>query len=342
MKCIRYHEHGGPSVLKYEDCDEPVPKDNEVKIRVKAASVNHLDIWLRKGLPGIKIKLPRIPGADASGVIESVGRNVSNFKKGDRVLINPSICCGNCEFCSQGDGSLCLSYSIFGEHQNGTYCDFICIDEHNAVKIPDSLGFEIAAAAPLAYLTAWRMMVTKLNIKPSETVLIFSAGAGVGVACIQIAKLIGATVIATSSGNTKLDTLRQLGADHVINHSEEDVVKTIKRLTNRRGVDYVVDYIGKETWLKGLYSLKRGGAIVTCGATSGYNPNEDLRHVFYRQLKIYGSTMGSNKEFYDVIKLVMNGKLKPHIFRTLPMKDAAKAHELIQSRSVVGKIVLVN
>lgn len=340
MKAVRFHEHGAPSVLKYEDIDQPVAGPGEVLINVKACSVNHLDIWIRKGIPGLKTPLPHIPGSDASGIVMACGPGAGGFSLGDRVLINPSLSCGKCEFCSEGNGSLCLTYSIYGEHQDGTYREFLAVPAQNVHKIPDSLSFEHAAAAPLVYLTAWRMMITKAKIKPSDRVLIISAAAGVGIACLQIAKLIGCTVIATSGNETKLTQLKQLGADYTIDHSKEDIVKAVRDITGRRGVDVAVDYIGKDTWIKSIYSLKRGGCIVTCGATSGYDPAEDLRHIFYRQLTIYGSTMGSNKEFMDVIRLVFEGKLVPHLGKVMPLSEARAAHELIEKREVIGKIVL--
>ncbi|MBI4243465.1 MAG: zinc-binding dehydrogenase [Planctomycetes bacterium] len=340
MKAVRFHEHGAPSVLKLDDVPRPQPGDNEVLINVKACSVNHLDIWIRKGIPGMKTNLPHIPGSDAAGIVAETGKGVQGFKTGDRVLINPSLCCGQCEFCSEGNGSLCLSYSIYGEHQDGTYCEYIAVPHQNVLKIPDSLDFIKAAAAPLVYLTAWRMMVTKTKVKPSDCILIFSAAAGVGIACLQIAKLVGATVIATSSSDQKCEFLKKMGADYVFNHSKEDTVRKVRDITSKRGVDIVVDYIGKETWLKGIYSLKRGGCVVTCGATSGYNPEEDLRHIFYRQVRIYGSTMGSNKEFSDAMTLVLGGKLIPHVDSVLRIDEAVKAHEMIEQREVIGKIVL--
>jgi len=340
MKAVRFHKNGPPDVLQYEDINEPECGPDDVILDVKASSVNHLDIWIRKGLPGMKMRLPRIPGCDAAGIIKFAGENVKNLPVGCRVLINPSISCGYCEFCSDGNASMCLTYSIFGEHQDGTYSQLVSAPAKNIIQIPDNMNFETAAAAPLVYLTAWRMIITRAKLKPSEDILILSAGAGVGTACLQIAKIAGARVIATSSSEEKCRKLSDIGADIVINHSREDFVKIIRDVTKKRGVDVVIDYIGKETWQKSIQSLRRGGRLVTCGATSGYDPLEDIRHIFYRQVDILGSTMGSNKELYDVLKIIFNGKIKPVVDRVLPLSDAKIAHELIEKRQVFGKLVL--
>ncbi len=339
MKAIRFHKHGGPEVLQIDQIPEPPLKDGSALVQIKFASVNHLDIWLRKGLPGITIPMPHILGADASGIVKEA-KGTSDLKPGDRVYLNPSLTCNTCEFCAEGNSSMCTSYSILGEHCDGTYTEFVTAPAQNVLKIPDGVPFETASAAPLTYLTAWRMLMTRARLKPSEDVLVISAGAGVGVACVQIAKIAGARVLTTSSSEEKCKRLKELGADIVINHKEKDFAREIRQLTNKRGVDVVVDYTGKETWQKSLLALKRGGRLVTCGATSGYDPIEDIRHIFYRQLDILGSTMGNAKELQSVMKLVFAGKLKPVIDRILPLADAKKAHELIESRAVFGKILL--
>jgi NADPH:quinone reductase-like Zn-dependent oxidoreductase len=339
MKAVRFHEHGSPDVLRYERAPDPEVSPDDVLIEVRAAAVNHLELFVRRGLPGIT--LPRIPGADASGIVREVGSGVRDLAPGQRVTINPGLSCGRCEFCAGGYGSQCLTYRIFGEHLDGTYAELLAVPAHNVLPIPDNLGFEEAAAAPLVFLTAWSMMITKGRIQPGEEILILGAGAGVGTAAIQIAKLAGCRVWAAAGSNEKLERARDLGADELINYSDEEFDRAVRERTSKRGVDVVVDYLGADTWLKSLRSVRRGGRILVCGATTGPKPETDLRHIFFRQLQIIGSTMGSPKDFQDVMKNVFGGRLKPIVDRVLPLAEAAKAHELIEARQVFGKVVLV-
>lgn len=341
MKAIRIHEHGGPDVLRLEEVPDPQPGPGEAVLEVRAAGINHLDLWVRKGLAGTPIPLPRIPGADAAGIVREVRDDATDLKPGDRVLLNPARSCGRCEFCTAGTASLCLSYSIFGEHCDGTYAEFMAVPARNLHRIPDSMTFEQAAAAPLVFLTAWRMLIGRARLQPSDDVLIVSGGSGVGTACIQIARLTGCRVFATAGSEPKCAKLREMGVDHVINHSEQDFAREILRITGKRGVDVVVDFTGKATWRNSLRSLRRGGRLVTCGATTGYDPAEDLRHVFYRQLEILGSTMGSDKDFRDVIKVLFEGKLQPVVHGTFPLGRAADAHREIEARRVFGKLILL-
>lgn len=340
MKAIRIHAHGGPEVLRLEDVPDPVAKSGEVVLHVRAASVNHLDMFVRRGMPGVKIPLPRIPGADAAGEVESVGPGVTAFKPGDRVTVNPGISCGTCEFCAGGRGSLCLTYSLLGEHGDGTYAERVAVPVRNVHPIPASMAFEDAAAFPLVGLTAWAMLVTKAAVRPGEDVLVVGAGAGVGVMCIQIAKLCGARVIATAGSDEKLARCKALGADILVNHATTPIDKAVREITGKRGADVVVDYVGKDTWQMSLRSLARGGRLVTCGATTGFDPVEDLRHVFYRQVSILGSTMGSAKEFADMMRCVLAGKLKPVVDGVLPLAEASEAHRRLEERGVVGKLIL--
>jgi NADPH:quinone reductase-like Zn-dependent oxidoreductase len=328
MKALRIHGFGGPEVLRWEDAPDPAPGPGQTLLDIKAASVNHLDIWVRKGLPGIA--LPRILGCDAAGLAD-----------GKRVLLNPGTSCGTCDSCTEGNMSMCLQYGIWGEHCDGTHAQRIAVPKSSLIPIPDSISFEEAAAAPLVFVTAWRMLFTRGRLRPPEDVLIWSAGAGVGTVCVQLAKTAGARVLATASSDEKCERLRALGADIVWNHAKEDVPKRVKELTGRRGADLVVDYIGKDTWAKSIACARRGGRIVTCGATSGHDPVEDLRHIFYRQLEVIGCTMGNNKELLDSLKLLFAGKIRPVIDRVLPMKDGVEAHRLVESRRVFGKLVLV-
>jgi NADPH:quinone reductase-like Zn-dependent oxidoreductase len=286
------------------------------------------------------VPLPKIAGCDAAGIIKEVGSDVSGLKTGDRVTINPGISCGHCEFCASGFGSQCTTYAMVGEHIDGAYAQLLRVPAHIVLPIPDSLSFEEAAAAPLVFLTAWSMMVGKGDIRPGEDVLILGAGAGVGTAAIQIAKLAGCRVIATASTDEKLDRAKQLGADILINYKKDEFDKRVRDVTNKRGVDVVIDYIGADTWVQSLRSARKGGRVLTCGATTGFAPQTDLRHVFYRQVRVIGSTMGSQKEFIDVMKCIFRGQLKPVIDRVLPLSEAGQGHELIEKREVFGKIVL--
>lgn len=340
MKAIRIHEHGGPEVLRYEDAPDPVCPEDGVVLAIRAASVNHLDTWVRRGMPGIAIPFPRIPGADAAGVLHQVGSRVRHLQSGQRVLLCPQTSCGQCEFCAGGDGSMCRDWAIWGEHRDGTYAQFIAAPAHAIVPIPDSMSFETAAAGGLVYLTAWRLTVTRGRLRPGEDVLIHGVGAGVGVACLQLARMIGARTIVTASSDAKLEKARALGADVTINYAKDDWLRRVREVTGRRGVDLVVDYIGKETWARSLAALRKGGRLTTCGATTGYDPVEDLRHIFYRQLEILGCTMGSMKEFGDVMRCVLRGTLSPVIDRVYDLQQAPEAHRRIHARDVFGKLVL--
>jgi NADPH:quinone reductase-like Zn-dependent oxidoreductase len=342
MKAVVFDQHGGPEVLQLRDVPDPKTGPGHVLIEVKATSINHIDIFLRRGMPGVKVPMPKIVGSDAAGIIRELGTGVSGLTVGQRVTINPGISCGHCEFCAAGFGSQCVSYSMVGESRDGAYAQLISVPAHIVLPIPDALSFEDAAAAPLVFLTAWSMMVGKGNIRPGEDVLILGAGAGVGTAAIQIAKMAGCRVFVTASSEEKLRRAKELGADFLINYSTNEFDKSIRDLTNRRGVDVVVDYVGADTWVRSLRSARRGGRVLTCGATTGFAPQTDLRQIFFRQVQVIGSTMGSQREFLDVMKCVFRGQLKPVIDRVLPLSEARKGHELIEQRAVFGKIVLVN
>jgi NADPH:quinone reductase-like Zn-dependent oxidoreductase len=340
MNAVLFHEHGDSSVLVHENAPDPHISPADVLIEVRAASVNHLDLFVRRGIPGMDFELPHIPGADAAGIVRAVGSEVQNLEEGQRVVINPGVNCGRCEFCDAGFGSQCLSYRIFGEHMNGSYAELMSVPERNVIPIPDDMSFEDAAAAPLVFLTAWSMMISKGRIQPGEEVLVLGAGGGVGTAVIQIAKLAGCRVWAAAGSDAKLERAKNLGADELINYTEDDFDRVIRKRTDKRGVDVVVDYVGADTWLGSLRSVRRGGRILTCGATTGATPKTDLRHIFYRQLQIIGSTMGSPKDFQDSMAAVFRGDLKPVVDRVMPLADAAKAHDAIENREVFGKIVL--
>jgi NADPH:quinone reductase-like Zn-dependent oxidoreductase len=340
MKAIFFEKHGGAEVLRYGDRPDPVTQPGTVKIDVHAASLNHIDVFLRGGLPGITIPLPHIPGCDAAGVVREVGDGVEGLRAGDRVLMNPSIVCGVCEFCLRGDATMCLDYHLIGETTSGTCCEQLVIPAGNAIPIPDSLSFVDAASIPMVFTTAWRMLVTRGRLRAGEDVLVLGATAGVGIACIQIAKVAGARVFAAASTPEKLALAKDLGADVAIDYVREDFVARIRKETGKRGVDVVVDYIGKDTWVKSLRCLSRGGRLVTCGATTGYNPEEDLRHIFFRQLEVIGSTMGSKNELMAPLKLILAGRMRPVVGGVFALQDTAEAHRAMEERRTMGKIVI--
>jgi NADPH:quinone reductase-like Zn-dependent oxidoreductase len=340
MQAIYFETHGGPDVLTLGERPSPALGAGMVRIDVRASSLNHIDLFLRRGLPGIKLELPHIPGCDASGVIAEVGTGVTDLKPGDRVLMNPSLTCGTCEFCQRGDVSMCIKFKLVGEHTRGACCEQIVLPAQNAIPFPDSMSFEDAASVPLVFVTAWRMLITRGRLRAGEDVLIHGASAGVGIACIQIAKVAGARVIAAASTDEKLDLCRELGADVLIHSEKEDVARRVRDLTGRRGVDVVVDYVGKATWQKSLQCLSRGGRLVTCGATTGYNPEEDLRHIFYRQLEVIGSTMGSRNELMAPLNLIFAGRMRPVVSAVYELKDTAEAHRVMEARKSLGKIVI--
>lgn len=340
MKAVRIHEHGGPQVLKIEEVATPELKAGHALVRLKACGLNHLDLWVRKGVPGHTFPLPIIPGCDGSGVIEALGDGISGWEKGDDVLIAPGFSCGACAHCLRGDDNLCQHYGIFGETRDGTCAEFVLVPAANLLKKPANLSFEEAASMPLAFLTAWHMLVEKARVAPGEDVLIHAAGSGVSVAALQICKLFGARVFVTSSSDEKLEKAKALGADEGINYSSQDFSREIKTFTGKRGVDIVVDHVGEATWEKSIASLAKGGRLVSCGATSGFDLRTDARRFFFLSLTLYGSTMGSRSELHTVLKLAEQGRLKPVVDSILPWTDVSKAHEKLERREAFGKVVL--
>lgn len=340
MKAMLITEHGGPEVLHLAEVPTPEPGRGEVRLRVRAAALNHLDLWVRRGLPGLPPSFPHVGGCDVAGEVEALGPGVDGWQMGDRVVVNPTISCDRCEWCLRGEHSLCDEFAILGEHRWGGLADFVVVPAINLVRIPDQISFEEAAAVPLVYTTAWRMLITQAQIKPGETVLVLGAGGGVNSAAIQIARLVGAEVWATTSSPEKMERARQLGADWVVNYKEENWGKAVWQKSNKRGVDVVVDNIGEATWVQSIRALAKGGRLVTVGATTGPKGETDIRYVFWRQLKIIGSTMSTRAEFSDVMHLVWRGKLKPVIDRVLPFEETAVGHELLEAGQHFGKIVI--
>jgi len=340
MKAVIFSEHGGPEVLRYAERPEPEMGPEEVLIRVRACALNHLDLWVRRGMPGIAIPMPHIPGSDIAGEVARVGANVVGVKAGERVLLSPGISCGQCVYCLKGNDNFCRQYTLFGYRVDGGYAEYVRSPAVNAIPIPAKLGFEEAAALPLVFLTAWHMLITRAQLKPDETVLVLGAGSGVGSAAIQIAKVAGARVIATAGSELKLQKAKELGADDVFLHTIKHWSREVKRLTERRGVDVVVEHVGEATWQESLASLAAGGRLVTCGATTGYDGRIDLRYLFSRHLSILGSYMGSKAELYSVLDLVNRGLVKPVIDTVMPLEKASDAHARLEKREQFGKIVL--
>jgi len=338
MKAVRIHQFGGPEVLTYEDIPDPQPRKDEVLVRVRACSLNHLDIWVRKGLPGVK--LPHILGSDVAGEVVEVGEYVSGFKSGQRVLLAPMHYCGHCEKCVAGLQNHCRQFTVLGNGVDGGNCELIAAPAANVIPIPDALDFNQAASVPLVFLTAWHMLVGRAGIRPGQTVLVLGASSGVGIAAIQIANLFHCRVITTAGDEVKLAKGRELGADYGINHYQQKISEEVRRITDKEGVDIVVEHVGAATWDESVKSLKSGGTLVTCGATTGSNVAIDLRHLFARQLALLGSYMGTMGELHEVLRHVFAGRLKPVVDRVFPLKDLRAAHEQLEKSQMFGKIVV--
>ncbi|HEV2880737.1 MAG TPA: zinc-binding dehydrogenase [Pyrinomonadaceae bacterium] len=341
MKATIFRQQGGAEVLEYADVDEPRIRANEVLVEVRACALNHLDVWARKGLPGIEIPLPHILGNDIAGVVREAGEVVDWVRPGDEVLLQPGVSCGHCAECLRGRDNLCPAYDMLGYRRDGGYAQLVAVPAVNVIPKPQNLSWEEAAALPLVTVTAWHMLVTRAAVQPGEDVLIHAAGSGVGSIGIQIAKLRGARVIATAGSDEKLEKARTLGADDVINYTRADWPKEVRRLTNKKGVEVVFEHTGAETWPGSISALARDGRLVTCGATSGYDARTDLRQVFYRHLSLLGSFMGSKAELLDAMKFVERGLIRPVVDRTLPLAEARRAHELMEDRAQFGKLVLI-
>jgi len=341
MNCVRIHEHGGVEKLLYENA--PVPKivADEVLVNVKATSINHLDLWVRDGLPGVRFPLPMIPGVDAAGVVAEKGEAVRHVNVGDRVVVAQGISCGHCIHCLNGNDNLCREYKLIGEHRDGADAEYIAVPGRNVIPLSEAISFESAAACALVFLTAWQMIADKAKVRPGDDVLVIGASSGVGSAGVQIAKLFGGRVIATTSSNEKASKVKELGADDVINYKEQNVLEEVRRLTGKKGVEVVFDHVGKSVWEESIKCLTKGGRLVTCGATSGSEVVTDLRYVFYKQLQILGSTMGRKGDLSTIFKLIEEGKLKPVIDRVLPLSEVREAHRIVEAGRHFGKIVLL-
>ncbi len=340
MKAIRFHAHGGLEVLKYEDAPEPEIQANEVLVKVKACALNHLDIWLRMGVRRWQLPLPHIVGSDISGEVAKVGALVTRFKPGDRVLLSPGISCGQCEACFNGLDSACRSFTLFGLMVDGGYAEYVKSPELNVIPIPGDLSFDEAAAAPLVFVTAWHMLFTRAALKPGEDVLVIGAGSGVGMAAIQMSKLVNARVIATAGADWKLEKARALGADEVINHTKQSIAEEVKRLTGKRGVDVIFEHVGSAVWEDCFESLATYGRLVTCGTTSGPEVKLNLQILYGRQRSILGSFMGGKAELLEALTFLGQRRLRAVIDSAFPLKDAAEAQKKMESRDFFGKILL--
>jgi len=339
MKAVRFHQHGGPDVLRYEDAPDPDPGPGEVLVKVRACALNHLDLWARRGLPGRNTPMPHVSGSDVAG--EVVSSNATEVGIGRRVMLQPGVSCGRCEACLSGKDNECASYEVLGYlHHDGGCAEYVKVPVQNLLSIPDAIDFVTAAAFPLTFLTAWHMLMTCARLKRGEQVLVLAAGSGVGQAAIQVAALHGARVFATAGSDDKLERARSLGAVEVIHHHRQDIAEEIKRLTNRRGVDVVIEHVGEATWAKSVRSLARGGRLVTCGATTGAHGAINLNALFGKRLTIHGSYMGTKSELIRAARYLFAGQLKPVIDRTFPLHEAADAHRRLEESEQFGKIVL--
>jgi NADPH:quinone reductase-like Zn-dependent oxidoreductase len=340
MKALVFNEFGGPDTLRLQDVPDPVVEAEEILVRVRACALNHLDIFVREGIPALKTPLPFWTGCDIAGDVAEVGAAVKTVKVGDRVAVNPNLTCGRCEFCIQGEDSLCLQYGILGEHVPGGLAELVKVRGDNVLPLPSHVSYEDAASFILTNMTAWRMVVTQGRVRAGQDVLILGVGGGVSSTAVQIAKLCGARVIVTSSSDAKLERARQLGADLGINYAKDDWAKAVREKTGRRGVDVVIENVGAQTWKQSLRSLAKGGRLITCGATTGPIGETDIRIVFWNQIHIIGSTMANRKEFHDVMRLFFEGRLRAIVDEVVPLKEGAAAQQRLAEGKQFGKIVL--
>jgi NADPH:quinone reductase-like Zn-dependent oxidoreductase len=335
MQAVKITEHGDTDVIEYGEHPDPEVGRDEVLVDVKAAALNHLDIWTRRGLPTLDLEMPHIPGSDGAGVVAEVGPDVTRFSEGDRVALSAGV--GDLR---RDDPTLDPGYHIIGEHVPGIHAEYAAIPEDNLVPVPESVDWTVAGSSCLVFQTAWRMLIDRADLEAGEDVLVLGASGGVGHAALQIADYAGATVYATGSTNEKLEYAREHGADRVCNYEEEDFASWVRSETDGRGVDVVVEHVGAPTWRDSIKSLAKGGRLVTCGGTAGGNPETDIPRIFWNQLQIIGSTMATPDQVDDVMELVWDGTFEPAIREELPMSESARAHEIIEGREGFGKVVV--
>jgi NADPH:quinone reductase-like Zn-dependent oxidoreductase len=340
LRAVVIREHGGPEVLGFEERPELEPGFREVRIRVRAVGLNHLDLWVRNGVPGHSFPLPIVPGCDVAGVVERLGPGASGVAAGDEVVVAPGVCCGRCPACRAGEDALCRTYGILGESRDGGCQESLVVPDDGVFPKPAGLDWVEAAAVPLTFLTAWHMLKARASVQPGERVLVHAAGSGVGIAAIQIAAFLGAQVITTAGSDDKCSRGVALGAEEAVNYREADFTREVRRWTGGRGVDVVVDHVGSDTFDRSLRCLAKGGRYVTCGATSGFELKTDFRLVFFKSLSILGSTMGAAHELATVLALVASGRLRPVVDSVMPLKRIADAHRRLEARDAFGKVVL--
>ncbi|MFC6824469.1 zinc-binding dehydrogenase [Halopelagius fulvigenes] len=341
MQAVQFAEHGDRDVIEYGEFPDPEPDRGEVVVDVKAAALNHLDVWTRRGLPGLDLEMPHVPGSDMAGVVDEVGESVTRFEEGDRVALIAGVSNGDDEFSRHGDPTLAPDFRIIGEHVRGVHSEYAAVPAENLVPVPEGVRWETAGSASLVFQTAWRMLVDRADVDPGEKVLVHGASGGVGHAAVQIADYAGAEVFATASTDEKLEYAEDCGADHLINYEDEEFAGRVREITDKRGVDVVVDHIGEATYEDSLKSLRKGGRLVTCGATTGGNPGAGLNRIFWNQLQVIGSTMATPGQADDVLELVWDGTFEPRIREVLPMSETARAHEMIENREGFGKVVVI-
>ncbi len=340
MRALCFARHGNPSELALAERPQPRPGPGEVVVRLRVASLNHLDLFVLHGMPGIPVDLPHIGGADGAGVVAEVGDGAPGLSVGDEVVINPGVWCGQCEFCRDGEESQCVRFRLLGEHVDGTFAEFVSVPAASLAPKPAHLSWREAGAFGLTFLTAWRMLTARAGLEAGESVLIHGIGGGVALAALAIAKRLGATVLVTSSSPAKLERARALGADDVLDYTACEVWREVRGLTGKRGVDVVVETVGKATWNDSLRSAAKGGRIVTCGATTGPDPAEEIRLVFWNQLSILGSTMGSRRDWETMTRAASAWGLRPVVDSVWPLEDGRKAYERMAGRDQFGKVVL--
>ncbi len=339
MNAVRIHDHGDEKVLIYEEVPLPDINDNQVLVEIKAAAINHLDIWVRKGIPGIS--LPMIIGSDGAGIVVKVGKNVNKFSIGDEVIINPLLFCGNCPSCLNNQENQCSSIGILGETTNGTNCEFIALNQRNLINKPKKMSFECAASFPLAGQTAYQMLINRAMLKESDIVFIWGASSGVGSFGLQIAKSFGCKVIATGGSKKKCEYANKIGADLSLNHYKDDIVTLVKDYTNGKGVNIIFEHSGLETWSTSMKILSKFGRLVTCGSTTGPKVSIDLRYIFFKQQSILGSTMGTLSALKEVMNLIVDGSVTPVIDKVFSLDNISDAHKYIEDSNQFGKVILV-